>query len=262
MNAPYDWRRVITEGSTRYQIQGRVLKQDRSRQRSSEILAAAVRVFARRGIARARVAEIAAEAGVPLPSLYDYFKGKAELACAVPIARQTEFYEEFLKQADALQTCRERLAHYLWLTADFARRDPDWARVLYLEIWPSVLIKEARVRVVLDDYARIVIALIQEGSAAGEWPEDPDPFQTAAILIGSVSQVIITWSLYRRPRDLDNAIRALVARIMTLLDTRVQPRARQRLPAGSKKTRVPAKPAIRKGKAAKTASQAASRSHV
>jgi hypothetical protein len=33
-----------------------------------------------------------------------------------------------------------------WLAADFARRNPEWARTLYLEIWPSVLVSETPVR--------------------------------------------------------------------------------------------------------------------
>jgi len=116
-------------------------------------------------------------------------------------------------------TTRARLRLFLRLTTDFARRNPDWARILYLEVWPSVLIKEARVRSVIDDFARVVLKLIQEGGERGEWPPDPNPYQTATILIGAVSQLIITWLLYRRPRDLSRATGPLVDRLMTLLDT-------------------------------------------
>ncbi|MBZ8134797.1 TetR/AcrR family transcriptional regulator [Afifella sp. IM 167] len=223
MSEMQPWEHLIEEAATRQHDEERVLKQDRSRQRSAEILDAAVRVFARDGLVKARVADIAAEAGVPLPSLYDYFKGKAELAYAVPIARQSEFFQEFSRQAREMETSRERLAHFLWLTTDFARRNPDWAQVLYLEIWPSVLVRESRVRAILDDYGRIVVALIREGAERGEWPEDPSPYQTATILIGAISQLIITWLLYRRPRDLVAAAHPMVERMMTLLDNPPEP---------------------------------------
>ena len=39
-----------------------------------------------------------------------------------------------------------RLKLYLWLAADFARRNPEWARVLYLELWPSVLVTQSALR--------------------------------------------------------------------------------------------------------------------
>jgi AcrR family transcriptional regulator len=149
--------------------------------------------------------------------VYDYYPGKEDLAYAVPIARMGQFYAEFAEAASAAPTAHERLRLYLWLTADFARRDPDWARTLYLEVWPSVLVKEARVRECLDDFARIVIALIRGGSARGEWPIDENPYQTATILIGSISQLIITWLLYRRPKELMRATTQLLDRLMPLL---------------------------------------------
>jgi AcrR family transcriptional regulator len=210
------WRQVIDDAAKRIAEEERKRQQNRSRQRSEEILSAAVRVFARQGIAKTRIADVAAEAGIPAPSLYGYYNDKEELAYAIPIKRQLQFFAEYALQSEKMSTAREQLAHFLWLTTDFARRDPDWAAVLYLEVWPSVLIKEARVRDVIDDYARILIGLIQEGEERGEW-EDPNPYETAAIFTGSISQLIITWLLYRKPRDLTRASRAMVERLFQLL---------------------------------------------
>ncbi|HEY0301969.1 MAG TPA: TetR/AcrR family transcriptional regulator, partial [Rhizomicrobium sp.] len=193
-------------------------KQDRSRQRIEEILAAAVRVFARDGIAKARIGDIAADAGVPVASIYDYFSSKEELAYQVPIRLQTQFYREFRDRYGDTPSNREKLLGFLWLSGDFARRNSDWARVLYLEVWPSVLIANADVRHVLDDYGRIVIDLLEQGARDGEWPRQPDPYQTATILIGAMSQLVITWLLYRRPRNLSAASLAMIDRVLSLLD--------------------------------------------
>ena len=101
--------------------------------------------------------------------------------------------------------------------ADFARRNPDWARVLYLEIWPSVLISESTLSGYLNDYVRVILALIRQGAQLGEWAAESNPYEMAAILNGSVNQVIITALLYRKPRDLSKAAAAIVDRTMTLL---------------------------------------------
>jgi AcrR family transcriptional regulator len=236
------WRMVITEALARADGEERIHKQNRSRQRSSEILAAAIRVFAREGVARARINDIAAEAGVPSASIYDYFDTKEELAYAVPIRQQTEFFAEFERQARGLVTARECLTHFLWLTTDFARRHPDWARVLYLEVWPSVLIRESRVRHVLDDYGRVVVRLLIEGGERGEWPVQPNPYQTATILIGSLNQLIITWLLYRKPRDLMSSSKRLIGRLLQLLDLPEQGSPKADLPpAPPRKKRKPAR---------------------
>lgn len=211
------WRRVIVEAGRRFSEDERELRQNRSRQRSEEILAAALRVFARHGVAKARISDIAAEAGIPAPSLYGYYENKEELAYAIPVKRQVQFFAEYAQQSEKFDTVYEQLRHFLWLTTDYARRNPDWARVLYLEVWPSVLIKDSPVRDVIDDYARIVLGLIEEGARRGEWPADENPYQTATILVGAVSQLIITWLIYRRPRDVTRAATPLIERMMTLL---------------------------------------------
>ena len=202
-------------------------KQDRSKRREQEILRAALRVFARDGISRARIGDIASEAGMPVSSVYEYFPSKEDLAYAVPSAHLAGFYAEYIEAVASKKTAHDRLRLYLWLAADFARRNPEWARTLYLEIWPSVLIGESAVRHSLDDYARIIVHLIRQGETRGEWPAGPDPYETAAILNGSVNQVIITWLLYRKPRDLMKATGSIVDRTMTLLGSVKRQRARK-----------------------------------
>jgi len=192
-------------------------KQDRSKRREQEILRAALRVFARDGISRARIGDIASEAGMPVSSIYEYFPSKEDLAYAVPSAHLARFYTEYAEAVAGKKTARERLRLYLWLAADFARRNPEWARTLYLEIWPSVLVSETAVRHSINDYVRIIIQLIRQGEARGEWAAGPDPYETAAILNGAVNQVIITWLLYRRPRELMKSIVSIIDRTMSLL---------------------------------------------
>jgi AcrR family transcriptional regulator len=53
-------------------------------ERKSQILAAAAKVFARKGYERATIAEIAKEAGVAEGSIYNYFKNKSDLLVSVP----------------------------------------------------------------------------------------------------------------------------------------------------------------------------------
>lgn len=193
-------------------------KQDRSRRRKQDLLKAATRVFARDGIANAKMADIAAEAGVPASSIYDYYSGKQELAYEIPIQRLAQFYADFLAAAPLQPTMRARLQLFLTMAVGYARRDPDWARLLYLEIWPSVLIEEARVRRAVDDFGRIVVEMIREGSRLGEWDARLDPYRMATILMGSVTHMIITWLLYRRPRNLIEAAVPMIDQLLKLLD--------------------------------------------
>jgi AcrR family transcriptional regulator len=210
------WATFIGEILARGGDVGTERKQDRSKRREREIQRAALRVFARDGISKSRIQDIAAEAGMPVSTLYEYCSSKEELAYIVPMASITQFYSEFASAAAGEPTAGGKLRLYLTLASDFARRNPDWARVLYLEIWPSVLITESPLRGYLDDYVRIIVFLIRLGAALGEWSPEENPYELAAIFNGSVNQIIITALLYRRPHNLAKATESIVDRTMSL----------------------------------------------
>ena len=212
------WLEILGQAASGYLDGARDPKQSRSRRRQLDLLEAATRVFARDGIAKAKMADIADEAGMSVSSIYDYYPSKEDLAYEIPIRRLAQFYAEFLAQAPSLATMRERLHLFLSMATDYARRNPDWARLLYLEIWPSVLIEEARVRRAVDDFGRIVVAMIREGSRRGEWNAKLNPYRTATILMGSITHMIITWLLYRRPENLSKATKPMVDQLLLLLD--------------------------------------------
>lgn len=211
------WLEILEQAAIGYLDGARDPKQTRSRRRQLDLLEAATRVFARDGIAKSKMADIAAEAGISVSSIYDYYPSKEDLAYEIPLRRLSQFYADFLERARGLGSMRERLHLFLCMAVDYARRNPDWARLLYLEIWPSVLIEEARVRQALNDFGRIVVSMLREGSRRGEWDAKLDPYQTATILMGSITHMIITWLLYRRPENLSKATKPMVDQLLRLV---------------------------------------------
>jgi len=192
-------------------------KQDRSKRTEQQILNAALRVFARDGISRSRIADIAAEAGISNSTLYEYYKSKEELAYEVPSSHLASFFGSYREAVVGKTSARERLLLYLSMSADFAREHADWARLLYLELWPSIFVSETELRHSIDDFARVVVYLIKQGEAEGDWNTGHNAYETAAIVVGGVNQVIITWLLYRRPRNLTKAGTEIAERILDML---------------------------------------------
>ncbi len=221
------WFEILEQAAKGYFVGSRDPKQDRSRRRQQDLLEAATRVFARDGIAKTKMADVAAEAGIPVSSIYDYYSSKEDLAYEIPIQRLAQFYAEFLAETASRVSMRERLHLFLSMATEYARRNPDWARLLYLEIWPSVLIEDARVRRAVDDFGRIVVEMLREGSRRGEWDARLNPYQTATILMGSITHMIITWLLYRRPENLSKATKPMVDQLLRLLDMAEPPTGRR-----------------------------------
>lgn len=192
-------------------------KQDRSKRTEQQILNAALRVFARDGISRSRIADIAAEAGISTSTLYEYYKSKEDLAYDLPTSHLVTFFLEYRAAAAGKTSARELLQLYLSMSADFAREHAEWGRLFYLEIWPSVLVSETELRHSVDDFARIALYLINKGVKQGEFPPGHSPYETASLLLGAVNQVIITWLLYRRPRNLTKASAEITERVLNMI---------------------------------------------
>jgi AcrR family transcriptional regulator len=197
-------------------------KQDRSKRTEQQILTAALRVFARDGISRSRIADIAAEAGISTSTLYEYYKSKEDLAYDVPLSHLAGFFEIYANAVAGKTSAQERLILYLVMSADYAREHAEWARLLYLEIWPSVFINEAELRHSIDDFARVIVFLIREGMDEGWIRKGSDPYETAALLLGGINQLIITWLLYRKPRNLTKAGMEMTERLIAMLRAEAQ----------------------------------------
>ena len=194
-------------------------KQERSKRTEQQILNAALRVFARDGISRSRIADIAAEAGISTSTLYEYYKSKEDLAYDLPTAHLIMFFHEYRAAVAGKTSAREKLHLYLSMSADFARGHAEWGRLFYLEIWPSVLVSETELRHSVNDFARVVLYLIEEGVSQGEFPAGRNNYETASLLLGAVNQVIITWLLYRRPRNLTKASTEIAERVINMIAT-------------------------------------------
>lgn len=78
-------------------------------------------MFAHEGISRSRIGDIAAEAGIPVSTIYEYYASKEELAYAVPQQTLLAFFEEYAAAVVTRRTAYARLRFYLWFAADFAR---------------------------------------------------------------------------------------------------------------------------------------------
>jgi TetR/AcrR family transcriptional regulator, fatty acid metabolism regulator protein len=177
------------------------LKQRRSRERRARIVAAATRLFGRRGIAGTSLTEVARLARVPLPSLYDYFKDKDDLVAAVPEENYLALYDQ-IATAEISSNPRRRLRALYVGNLQYISANPDWGRVFFLEIWPSAAIAEARIRQAVDRYALRYVELIRQSIASRAYRRDLDPYLAMSALMGGMCHLTAVWLLYRRPYDL------------------------------------------------------------
>ena len=111
-----------------------VMSRKETQQRTRErLLAAASKVFARRGYHRATVDEIASEAGFTSGALYSNFTGKEELFLALADRQVDERVAEVAAMGDAAEGDEPNKDAAEQLRA-FLERDPEWP-LLFYEFW-------------------------------------------------------------------------------------------------------------------------------
>ncbi len=177
------------------------LKQQRSQERQRRILDAATQVFGDRGLAVASLTDVARAAGVPLPSIYDYFADKEDLIANVPARNFEELYGILDRQAGE-GSCRDRLHRLYTATFSYIVGNPSWGRVFFLEIWPSVLAGHPTTRRSIDDYARRYLDILEDGIARREFRRDLDPYLAMSLLMGAMCHLTAVWLLYGGKFDL------------------------------------------------------------
>jgi AcrR family transcriptional regulator len=161
--------------------------------RRPELLSAAAAVIRRRGLARTRVADVAAEAGTSAPSVLYYFASKAELLKRALTYAEERYYEDLAVALAETESARDRLE----LIAGWSSADGDYDAALWMELWAWALRDGglAATRAELDGrWRRTIAEVVRYGQDRGEFgAADPEEFalMMGALLDGLAVQVAL-----------------------------------------------------------------------
>jgi TetR/AcrR family hemagglutinin/protease transcriptional regulator len=186
--------------------------------RRAQLLACAMRVFARRGLGEARHGEIAEEAGVSTSTAFVYFPTRAALVDAVldEVARFLIDMAERVhgRPAPAARNLLDHaraFAESVETHPDHARVWLDWSTAIREDVWPRYLAFQDRVLAIL---ART----IRRGQREGDLPAHVEPEDVARLVVGSAHMVAQMKFSRRPPQEVERFLRALVAAALGGLD--------------------------------------------
>jgi TetR/AcrR family transcriptional regulator, fatty acid metabolism regulator protein len=177
-----------------------------SASRREDLLAAAVRVFARKGFQTCRVSDIADEAGVSHGLVYHYFASKDEVL-------ETIFRENWGPIATAVAEIAasgdepgEEIRKVAAVVLHAWRRDPDTVRVLVREIARSPVLQE-QIGAFQQAFDALE-AIIVRGQQAGAFDAALDARFATYALWGTLDEILTGWVLGRLPSTDDDVARA------------------------------------------------------
>ncbi len=162
-------------------------------EKKKTVLTAARRVFAKKGLARAKIEDVAAEAGIGKGTVYEYFRSKDDIFFALFEEMKIELHRRIF-ELDRTLPPREKL-HQLVISALLAFEQwRDFGYVL-LDFWAmhkGGTSTRIRFDEIYDDARTVLSALIREGIRTGDFRK-VNPAHTASVLIAVFDGLLLQW---------------------------------------------------------------------
>ncbi len=182
---------------------------DVSEERKAQILEAATEVFIRAGFHKARMDDIAKQAGLSKGALYWYFDSKDAIIQAILDRMFGREYEQLAAFVEVDIPAMEKLESFLeFVVLDIVRMEPMMP-IMY-EFW-ALLLREKRVKEVLGGFYTgffdLFRPIIQQGIENGEFRE-VDPGEVVVTLGAFIEGLFILWAAVPDIIDLERHIRS------------------------------------------------------
>jgi len=167
--------------------------------KAQSILRAAVKVFARDGLDKGTIADIAREAGIGKGTVYEYFTSKDEIFAAIESAMMEEIVDA-LEQLNAMDlTPTDKLRTFMRMSTEMIFEMHENMLIL-VELWAQAIRNhwhDDEPSALVDAYERIrdrIILILQDGEQRGEFrPMNKDGVSTllTAFIDGLIWQFMI-----------------------------------------------------------------------
>ena len=164
------------------------------RDKYQRILRAAIAVFARRGVFRATISEIAREAGVADGTIYLYFRNKNDILVKFFEERTDGIFLRFREEIDRGSTAREKLMNLVRCHLAEFQNDMDMAMVFQQET-RQVHSFVDQVNLLSNRYRDLIGEILEEGQAEGSLRKDLYIALVKRFILGAVEEVVSTWVL-------------------------------------------------------------------
>ena len=142
-------------------------KPDVSAERVPQIVEAAMKVFARKGFAAARMEDIAQEAGLSIGGVYWYFKSKDDVIVGIMQAIIDADVKALRELLEAPGTVRDRLAQYVLATIEEAIETTPLSYELYGLALRDIKVRK-HIRSFFTAYRDVLAEFVRQGIQRGE----------------------------------------------------------------------------------------------
>jgi len=168
------------------------------------ILEAAVKIIARHGYHRTRVADIAREAGVADGTVYIYFSKKEDVLISLFQVMMARFVDGLRLQMKQCQDANEKLRTVIQYHLATLEAHPEQAKVTQIELRQIDQEINEGISGPLMEYFKVIEEVIEEGKNKGLYRQDLDVRTARKVIFGAVDEMVTCWVMSKKPYTLSN----------------------------------------------------------
>ena len=174
-----------------------------------EIIHAAVKVFSEKGMVKAKMADIALEAGIGKGTIYEYFRSKEEVFAS----GFQMFFQGMENQIESALSSTTDPVEQLKLLINlsfksFLQHGSDLAMIM-MDFWAEVIrnkdekiLNSIDLRQIYHEFRIMIQSIINNGIEQGVFRQ-VDTHNVAALLIGALDGIMLQWIMDQKVIDLD-----------------------------------------------------------
>lgn len=157
------------------------------------IIESATRVFAKEGFFKARVSEIARDAGLAPGTVYLYFKHKEDILISIFDVRMEEIISRFRSAIQEKEDARSRMGCLVRMHLQGFEMDPELAACFQVELRQSNRFMRESVKGALKQYLDLIGEIVEHGRRDGSFRGDLPVRLVTHLIFGTLDEVVSTW---------------------------------------------------------------------
>jgi TetR/AcrR family fatty acid metabolism transcriptional regulator len=182
----------------------------KSDEKYQKIIAAATKIFAQKGFFKAKVSEIAKEAGIADGTVYIYFKRKDDILISLFEEKMQEVLDNMKQQIDLETDTLKKIERFALVHLQLIEGHKDIAEIIQVELRQSSMFMKNYRNTKFLEYLNIISSIIQEGKERGVIREDIIPGIAKRAFFGALDEMSRFWVLSKNPKyDIQTASRQI-----------------------------------------------------
>ena len=182
----------------------------KNNEKSRKIIAAATKIFAKNGFYKAKISEIAQEAGIADGTIYIYFKHKDDILIALFEEKMKEVLDNMKKQISLESDPFAKIERFAYFHLKLIEDNKDMAEIIQVELRQSSKFMKNYQNKKFAQYLDLIGDIIQEGKEKGLISQDIIPGIAKRAFFGALDEMSRFWVLSKRRKyDIETAARQI-----------------------------------------------------